>query len=129
MASNTLSRFLLLNKLVTDYNERLGTGREDEQLKTYQVVPDAAKHAQKDQMFVHFSFKCMVYFFWGFNYDTKKNMRYEIATEATNNRREHFNSLSYLSNQRLLASVFELEDRSFTLRQNPVGVNPALHRL
>jgi hypothetical protein len=72
MASNTLSRFLLLNKLVTDYNERLGTGREDEQLKTYQVVPDAAKHAQKDQMFVHFSFKCMVYFFWGFNYEPNK---------------------------------------------------------
>jgi hypothetical protein len=70
MGSTPLSRFLLLNKLVSDYNARLGADREDEQIKTYELVPDATKNIENGQVFVHLSFSSMLYVFWNYCYDT-----------------------------------------------------------
>jgi hypothetical protein len=117
MGSTFLSRFYLLNELVSDYNCFLGAGNETEQIKVYDLVPDAAKQADRDQQFVHFSFTSMLSCFWEYTYNTKYTNKYKVTTED-HTQKEDFKQGTYTAALRLIESVFNINSDAIRLKQN-----------
>ena len=99
MNTHPCARFLLLHKIVDEYNSQLAAplqrgggpeyeeaplppGLREEMLATYALVPDAARNPQIDETQVPLDFCGMLAFFWDINYDG--NAKYKIGVEALN---------------------------------------------
>ena len=101
---------------MSEYNAALDEEREDEQITTYQLIPDANKHIDDGHVFIHFSFKQMIYLLFQFNYDGNKKKDYIIENELLGNQSVKFNQDVTSSVERLLESVFRLEEPFMRLR-------------
>jgi hypothetical protein len=97
---------------VSDYNYSLNDDQELEKIKTYQLVPQAAKATNPADQYISLSFVSMMAFFWEFQYYNKYSNDYRIQTGQV---KEMFVQGSKNAPWRIAESLFNMRNPKLDL--------------